>query len=341
MRAVYFPEPKRILLKNVDKPKLGLNDVLVRVVVCGVCGSDIPLYLHTQKGWNPSLIPGHEVAGEVSEIGDSVREYQMGDRVVIYSGVPCGGCFYCKAGLENYCLALTSFQRDGGYAEFQRVSEKQLLKLPDSISFEDGSLLLDPIGVPVEGLKRIGGVLENEKVAVYGCGTIGLGTILTLQSKYKAKEIFAVEPSEYRLRIAEDFGAIAVNPTKRYPPRELIRATDNLGVDLAIDATGNNLAEINAIKSVKRLGKVLFLGENYGQISISPSDLIIEKGLTLAGSRYFPIAAFKENVDILQRSRGRFCRINTHEFPLEQVTEAYRLFLAKKCIRPLLRPCSK
>jgi len=342
MKAVDFTSPRKAILKDVDEPKPGSSDVIVKVAVCAICGSDIPLYLHTQKGWNTSIIPGHEVTGKIVEAGENVRNFDVGDRVVVYAGIPCGKCYYCRQGQTNYCSTMMDqrmigFTLNGGYAEYLKASEKQLFKLPKEISFEDGSLLLDPIGVAVEGLKRIR-VDKHSKVAVYGCGTIGIGTMLTLQVEYGLKEIFAVEISDYRRRIVEDLGIDTINPKEKNATEEIIEATGGMGVDLAIDATGNSQAEINALKTVRKLGRVLFLGENYGEISLSPSHLFIANGLTLAGSRYFPQTALKEHTEILLRAKQKFGKINTHEFTLEQVTEALELFVNKDCIRPLLKP---
>jgi len=327
MRAAIFYAPERIRIDDIPKPKPEAEDVLIKVGACAICGSDRTPYLHI--GWDENIVPGHEITGTVVERGSKVKKFEEGEKVALYTIIHCGKCYFCKKGLTQFCKnrQVLGFNVNGGYAEYVKVPERCLLRLPGDISLEEGTFLLDMIGVPAYGFKKVSAV-DLDTFAVYGCGNIGLGAIITLKTLGK-EDIFAIDVIENRLKAAGNHGArFLINAEEENPAETIGELTYGLGVDLAIDASGSPKAELDAIESTKIGGKVLFIGENRS-LEISPSSHMIHKDLTLAGTFYFPKEEFKNNVKILLQKREDFQKTISHRFPLEDINEAFQTFFKK------------
>jgi len=337
MKAAFFLGSRRIEVREVDRPKIEPREVLVKVGVCSICGSD--LHAYTQP-YETKTILGHEITGTIVEVGREVSGFKKNERVAVYAIVNCGKCYYCRRGLTQLChqMKIIGGDMDGGYAEYVRVPERCLLKIPEEITLEEASLLLDTIGVPVHGLKRLD-AHRDHSVIVYGCGPIGLATIHILRLR-GLRKIFAVDLVDFRLRAAKEMGAqVVINAREEDPVKKVKKLTDGLGADMAIDASGAPAAETNALKSVRRHGKVLFMGMNpTGKLDIDLVQQLMYSDATLIGTFYFSKSEFDENVQLFLRGRDKFRKIITHTFPLEQINYAFQLFEQKKTLRVLVKP---
>jgi threonine dehydrogenase-like Zn-dependent dehydrogenase len=210
--------------------------------------------------------------------------------------------------------------------------------MPEGITFEEGHLLLDIVGVPVHGLKRIHPD-AGDSVVVYGCGPIGLGTIQTLWLR-GLRKIVAVDLVDPRLRAAEEMGAqVAINAGEEDPVERVKEFTDGRKADLVIDAAGTPGAEINALNSVRVQGKVLLMGMNpLSKLEINPNQQILNNETMLIGTLYFTKGEFKEITQLFLRGRDKFRQIISHSFPLEGINEAFHLFMQKRTLRPVIKP---
>jgi len=346
MKAAIFYGGGVIKIEEVPKPKAGPKEAIVKVKYCGVCGSDRHIYYH---GWPFPLvpetkpktedlkrleyIPGHEISGIIDEVGEEIKDFKKGDEVAIYCVNYCGKCYYCKKGLTHYCLEfdknIIGYHSDGGFAEYVKVPEKQLLKLPKDISTKLGNLTLDTIGVPYGAFLETD-IKKDTSIAIYGCGPIGLSAIKILNQRGNFN-IFAVDIVDSKLKIAKEFGAkVVINANRDNPVKLITDMTDGLGVEMAFDTSNTVEVLRNVVYSVRKGGNVYAIGEHpslppdLGEIFIS--DILVHRHLGIRGLMYFPIGGHKEIIDLLKKDKESFEKIITHVFPLNQINEAFNVF---------------
>ena len=206
MRRLIIPEPKNIILENVEEPTPGSKEVTIKIAYCGICGSD----LHAFKGEHPFIslpaTPGHEFSGIVSTIGKNVYDFKAGDRVTVEPSLVCGQCYNCKTGRYNICLNLRVMgcQGDGAMADYLIVPADKVVPIPKNLSLKHAALV-EPLAVGVHAVKR-GGDLFNKNVVIIGAGTIGLSVLLCVV-KAGAKNIIITDLSYERLELARQLGA--------------------------------------------------------------------------------------------------------------------------------------
>jgi threonine dehydrogenase-like Zn-dependent dehydrogenase len=197
------------LLDEVPMPEPRGQEVVVRVRSAAICGTD----RENLEGPGQSTVPGHENAGEIVAV-DLPMRVKVGDRVALNCHVTCGGCEHCLKGDLYFCdeLQAIGFERDGGFAEYVRVPEACCTPLPDDLSYEAGSLLVDMLGTPFRAVKRAR-LLPGDRVGIWGAGPIGLGALMVAQ-RFGARTAI-LDPSEYRLEIARNLGVdLALNPSQ-------------------------------------------------------------------------------------------------------------------------------
>jgi threonine dehydrogenase-like Zn-dependent dehydrogenase len=255
MKAVVFHGVGDIRLENVPEPKiLKPNDAIVRLTASAICGTDLHFIRGTAPGMMPGTILGHEGVGVVEQTGGAVRNFKVGDRVVIPSTIACGNCSYCRAGYYSQCdnanpngpSAGTAFYGGpassgsfpGMQAEFVRVpyANVNLVKIPDDILDDEAILLSDifPTGYMAADLADIH---AGTSVAVFGCGPVGQFAIASAKL-FNAGRIFAIDAIPSRLEMARDQGAEAINFEKEDPVQALQGFTAGIGVDRVLDCVG-------------------------------------------------------------------------------------------------------
>ena len=326
MRAARFYGDKRIEIKEMPMPEpVPGEEVLLKVEYCGLCGSDRKPYFN---GIN--LIPGHEVSGIVADAnGCDVTE---GMRTAAYLSVYCGECRYCRHGMTNNCInrrGLLGWNAPwhGGYAEYMAVPAIDILPIDESIGFDVAVLLLDTIGTAWHAL-RLGRVQETTRSLVIGCGPLGLGAVAGL-SAFGVEEIFASDLVTTRLEAAEDLGARAVAPD------DIAKLQD---LDLIVEAVGSQPTLMQAVRTIAPGGRVIMLGEIWQEWSFEPSAETMLKDYHLIRSWYFPISEYNENIQMLLDNKVDPQKLISHVFPLEELSEAFRLFLSGATRKVLARP---
>lgn len=359
MKAAIFYGGAVVKIEEVEKPEPGSHEAVVKVAYCGICGSDRHKYYH---GWPFPLtpetkpktkelkrlkyIPGHEVSGTIDELGGEVRGFKEGDKVAIYCINYCGKCYYCKRGLTHYCVEfdknIMSDHWDGGFAEYVKVPEKGLLKLPEDVSVKLGNLSLDTIGVPYGAFMEVD-ITKDKSIAIYGCGPIGLSAIKMLNLR-GIGNIYAVDIVENKLKLAKDFGAkVTINAAKEDPAKRMRDMTEGLGVDMAFDTSNTVDAFRNAIYSVRKGGNLYPIGEHPSLPSdlseIFISDILVHRHLGVRGLMYFPIGEHRQIIDVLRKGKESFEKLITHVFPLEKIDKAFHTFFEdNESIRVLVKP---
>src|SRR5262245_18480528 len=233
MRVAMYYNNRDVRLEELPAPKIGAGELLVRIRASGICGSDLMEWYRIKKA---PLVLGHEITGEVADVGDGVRNFRVGDRVFASHHVPCGKCRYCLAGHQSVCDLLRTTHFDpGGFAEYIRVPEIIVklgtLRIPDTMTFDEGSFI-EPLACVVRA-QRFGGIGAGQTILVIGSGISGLLHI-QLARALGAARIIATDISEYRLNAAMRFGADAVIHGAEYVPARLRDLNDGRPVDRVI-----------------------------------------------------------------------------------------------------------
>lgn len=257
MRAAVYYSNSDVRIEEVPKPEIGSDEILVKVIASGICGSDVMEWYRIKTA--PRVL-GHEITGEVAEVGSDVKAYKSGDRVFVSHHVPCNTCRYCKSGHHTACETLhtTNFY-PGGFSEYIRVPEINVrhgvFLLPESMSFEEGTFI-EPLGCVFRG-QRLAGIKKGQSVLVLGSGISGLLHVKLARAS-GAKRIIAADINEYRLKKALEFGADNVINTKDDVVKKLLELNDSMLCDLVIVCTGVLSVAEQALKCADRGGTVLF-----------------------------------------------------------------------------------
>jgi D-arabinitol dehydrogenase (NADP+) len=281
MRAAVLEAEKKIVIREVPDPKIGPKDVLVRSRACGICGTDVHIWEGEFFPTYP-LVPGHELAGEVVDVGAEVRDLKAGDRVMVDPTVTCEECHFCMTQRQNHCLSWNAVgvTRDGGFGELVRVPAKNCYRF-DKVSFSEGAFT-EPLACVVFGQDRARIDIGSE-VLIFGAGPIGQ---LHLQASKAngAASVTIVDTVESKLDLARRMGAseavIADNALS-----DKLKKIARYGFDVVVDATGNPKAVKAAIPFVKNGGKFLIFGvcSPEATIEISPFE-IYRRDLEIIGS---------------------------------------------------------
>ncbi len=331
MKAVLFPGDKQVDVVDRPDPRPGPGEVVIRTRASAICLSDMGLYYGTsnivggEAAGKGLVVPGHEPAGEVVEVGDGVSTVQTGDRVAVHLAMGCGQCRYCLEGYEFLCPTwkCLGFDVDGGDADFLVVPARNCLTLPDEISFEVGAVMTDMVGTQYDAQRRLN-VSGASTVAVFGLGPMGGAGVLVANAR--GARVVAVDVLDSRLDLARDLGADEViNSTKEDPVERLRALTYGEGVDVAIDSSGNPAGQNAALDSARKFGSVAFIGESR-KTELNPSDQFIRKLLTVIGAWYFPLWEWPEIARFVVDRKVAVDKLITHRFPLGDAPEAFRMF---------------
>jgi threonine 3-dehydrogenase len=286
MFAVVKPEAAPgVEIREVRVPAYGRQDVLVRVKVASICGTD--LHIHNWDPWaqqrvHPPLIPGHEFCGAVAAVGDEVTTVREDDFVSAEMHIACGKCLQCRTGEAHICqqVKILGVDADGAFAEYVTVPESNIWKIDPAIPPEYASLF-DPLGNAVHTV--LSGEVAAKTVAITGCGPIGLFSIAVAKA-CGATQVFAIEVNEYRRRIAQQMKAdLVLNPTKDDVRAIVLDKTNGTGVDVLLEMAGHSDA-IRLGFSILRLGgRASLLGIPAKPVEINLTEDIIFKGATVLG----------------------------------------------------------
>jgi L-iditol 2-dehydrogenase len=314
-------------IKDAPTPKIGAGDILVRMRACGVCGTDLEK-IHGENITPPIL--GHEVAGDVEQTGEQVREFKKGERVLVHHHASCRSCFYCKNGLETLCEAYPKSNLDPcGFADYFRVPSTLVQggtvhRLPESMSYEEGSQV-EPTACCIRALRKAG-VKAGNSVAIFGVGPVGLIHV-QLTKTYGAAPIIAIDVLENRRELAVKLGAdMTLNPTIDDVPKRISSMTQGLGVDYAIVATGNLRAIEQAFSSIRKGGKVVLFGAppRGAQLPLDMSRLFIRE-IDFESSYSTSETEMRMALDLIEKKRISPSKLITHRLPLAETLEAFRL----------------
>ncbi|KAL6048404.1 Glutathione-dependent formaldehyde dehydrogenase [Balamuthia mandrillaris] len=359
------------------------SDVVVRVTTTTVCGSDLHLYHNEFAGMQKGDILGHEGVGIVEEVGEAVKTLKPGDRVAISAVIACGQCEFCKKDMPSLCdvtnpskemeqlyghrtAGLFGYSHltggyDGCQAEYVRVpyADNCCLKLPNSVPDEKAISLSDIACTGWHG-NELAEVSEGQTVAVWGCGPVGLMTIMWARFR-GAAHVYAIDDVPSRLQMAEKLGAIGINFKEKTVVDTLLKAIPG-GPDACIDCVGfrypssllhriertlkleTDAGDVlrEAILCCKKGGKIALIGDYYSYTNQFPIGPMMEKGLTMRGGQVFVQKYWKKLLEFIENGQVDPSLVITHHMSLDDITKAYSMFDQKQenVLKILLHPRS-
>ena len=272
-------------VRQMPVPRIGPDDVLVKVKVASVCGTDLHIYnwdQWAQRRIHPPLIPGHEFCGVVETVGSEVTSVQEGDFVSAEMHVACGKCLQCRTGEAHICqhVKIIGVDANGAFAEYVVIPESIIWKLDPSIP-QDYASILDPLGNAVHTV--LAGDIAAKSVAITGCGPIGLFSIAVARA-CGATQIFTLEVNEYRRRIAEQMRPdFVLDPTKDDVYQVVMDHTGGTGVDVVLEMAGRSEAIRLAFRILRLGGRISMLGIPSKPVELNFAEDVIFKGATIQG----------------------------------------------------------
>jgi propanol-preferring alcohol dehydrogenase len=308
--------------KDVPTPAIAPHEALVRVRNVGICGTDVKIRANRMGLGVIPLIMGHEIAGEVAEVGSEVRGFAPGDRVVVNFYVTCGRCQFCRVGRDTLCAEVRQhgFSMDGGFAEYLKTPGVNLCKVPDHVPLEHACILGDAVATSYHAITKRAQVRPGTTLALIGVGGVGLHALQ--MAKMAGGWVIAVDVNEARLDLARTLGADAVVDARSGPFHEAVRKlTDGQGVDVVMEFVANQQTLPSSYRSVKRAGRLVFVGYTPElPMSVMPHELVRNE-LEIVGSRANSKQELQETMDLV--ARGRIKPIVDRIFPLAEIEGAF------------------
>lgn len=327
MLAAFLPGGSTVELREVAVPVPGPGQALVAMRASTICGSDLRAIYREHLGEGPEayqgVVGGHEPSGRVVAVGAGVERIRVGDRVVVYHISGCGQCDDCRRGYQISCSsprrAAYGWQRDGGHADRLLAEERDLLVLPDELTFLDGACVACGFGTAYEALRRLD-VSGRDRVLIVGLGPVGLAAGLLAQA-LGARTVIGVDPSPERCELAVELDAVS---DLGDPSVAGLSSALGAGADASLDCSGAGAGQLTALRNTRRWGRVALVGEG-GTLSVDVSEVIIHKQLTIHGSWVTSTVHMSELLDLLARTGLHPDTIVTHTRPLSEAAEAYQV----------------
>ncbi len=343
MRAVVFQDKGDFRVEDVPKPSIARgSDVLVKVTLGAICGSDLHIY-HGHTPINPGAVIGHEFVGTVEEVGAEVRRFQPGDRVVSSFYAACGHCYLCRRGWFGQCVDKAIFGHGeyfgdlgGGQAEYVVVplADQTLERIPEGMTDEQAIFVGDILATGYFGAERAE-IQPGDSVAVIGAGPVGLCAVMTAQLFGPAR-VFAVDMVPERLRLAGELGAIPVDGSRVNATEFLKAQTEDHGVDASIECVGHVSAVETAIDCVRGGGTISMVGVPSKTLWDFPLMHFWLFDKTFRSGICNVPAYMRQLLDLVEAGRLRPEVIISHRMRLEEAEEAYRMFDAREATKIVL-----
>ncbi len=323
-------------------PEIGPEEVLVQIAAVGVCGSDVHFYWDGRIGKRvvqKPMILGHESAGTVVAAGEKVTSIQPGDRVALEPGIPCRRCSYCKSGRYNLCpnvAFMAAPHTDGAMREYVKTAADFAFKLPDSMSFEDGTLV-EPLSVGVYAARRAR-IVPGDNVVILGAGTIGL---MALQAArvYGASRRIVVDLQPDRLEMARRLGATDVVNPREQDPDKFVEDLMPGGVDVVLEAVGAAPTIQMSTRLVRKGGRIVWIGmPGVDEVPVNLLDIIVKEIDVMGMFRYCNV--YGEAIRMIASGLVEVRSLHTHTYPLDRAAEAIEKAHAceKGTIKVIIKP---
>ncbi|MFH1790752.1 MAG: zinc-dependent dehydrogenase [Candidatus Omnitrophota bacterium] len=339
MRVAKYYNNKDVRIETMPKPKTGPGELLVKVAASGICGSDVMEWYRVKKA---PLVLGHEIAGEIAEVGEGVTAYRKGDRVFVSHHVPCNTCHYCLNGYHTACETLhTTNYFPGGFAEYVRVPalnvDRGVFVLPDEVSHEDGTFV-EPLACVVRG-QRVAGLRPGQSVLVLGSGISGILHIMLARAS-GAGRIMAFDINKYRLDAAKRLGADSVLASGSDIPGQVKKLNAGRLADIVIVCAGALKAFQEALGCVDRGGTVLCFATTEPDVSLPvPINSFWRNEIKLMPSYGGSPGDLSTALELIRARRVPVGGLITHRLPLDEAARGFKMVAeAGDCLKVILNP---
>jgi propanol-preferring alcohol dehydrogenase len=318
-------------LRDVPMPKIGPNDVLLRVGATGVGLTVVIMIANPGRVTAFPRIPGHEVAGAVVEIGGEVTNVRVGDRVACHFYLTCHACRFCRSGRETLCTAFRGFvgqASDGGYAEYMAIPALNVTPIPSGVTDLDAAVAADAIATPYHACREEARVGPGDTVLIIGAGG-GVGIHGVQMAKLCGGWVLAADVTDDKLDATKAYGADESIDARGDLAAQVRRATDGRGVDAVIDFVASRATLEAGLASLARAGRLVIIGSRpkpvFGEdavFAVDPGRMLYDM-LEIHGSRFVSLTEMAQTLELLRQQRIR--AVVTRTFPLEGAEEAHAL----------------
>ena len=343
MKSLILEKYNEFTLRDTEIPPLKPGWVLIRVEACGICGSDVHGMDGSTGRRQPPVIMGHEASGTISELGENVNNWKIGDRVTFDSTISCGECFYCQRGDINLCdnrrvlgVSCDEYRQNGAFAEFVAVPAHILYAIPENISFEQAAMI-EAVSVAVHAA-AISSVKARDTAVVIGCGMIGLLGIQALKAAGCGK-VIAIDQVDEKLNLAMKLGAsLILNSTDPNIIQKIQSETNNRGADLVLEVVGIEPTVNLAIDCARKGGTVTLIGNLTPEVKL-PLQKVVTRQLKLQGScasaGEYPLC-----LELIASGKIKVDRLISKVAPLEEGNEWFHRLYNKETglMKVILKP---
>lgn len=348
MLALRFYAPEDLRLEDVPEPTCGTDEVKIRVKNCSTCGTDVKIRKNGHQNLTPPRIIGHEIAGEVVEVGSGVAgDWKPGDRVQVIAAVPCGKCHECRKGWMAVCQNQTSvgYQYDGGFAEYMIVPREVLAvdgmnRIPDGVGFAEASAA-EPFACAINAQEQLG-IEPDDDVVIFGAGPIGCMHVRIARGVHRAGRIILVDINSERLKMSADAVKpdVVINASEVNIVEEILKLTGGRGADVIITATPANITQEQAVSMAARNGRISFFG---GLPKTNPtitldSNLVHYRQLHIHGANGSAPEHNRRALDYIASGEVPVADLITRRIRLRDVMDAFGIVERGEAIKVTVEP---
>ncbi|QJD88395.1 alcohol dehydrogenase catalytic domain-containing protein [Cohnella herbarum] len=329
MKAAVLEQLEQMVVKEVERPTVDKDSILMKVEAVGICGSDIRIFRHGNNRVTLPQVLGHESAGRIVELGQNVTKFKIGDRISLGADVPCGECIFCEAGIGNNCQInyAMGYQFAGSFAEYVLLNKTManygpIHKIPDHISYEEAALA-EPLACVLNALE-LSNIKLGDSVVVIGAGPIGC-MIIEVAKLMGATKVILVQRSRPRLEMAKQFGAHAyICSSEENAIERVLEETGGLGADVVITSNPSPEAQVDAIYMAKNRARVNFFGglpKGKSMVTLD-TNIIHYKELFVHGAHGSLPAHHQKAIDLIGSGVIDMKRYISHRYPLDEISQA-------------------
>jgi len=334
LKAVRITGPQKLETIDIPEPHAGPEQVVIRVRNVGICGSDLHIYVGRHPNVKLPIIPGHELAGDIIEVGPG-STHKVGERVVVEPLVTCGHCYYCKRGEYNLCTSLKFLgnQVDGAFTEKIAVGDRWVYRIPDNMSYLEGAAV-EPLAIAVHALKQAG-LREGDHLAIVGGGTIGLFALSAAKAA-GVSYVAVVEPVEWRQKLAQQIGADLV--VKPEDANQILNDTE-VGADASLEAVGKSETAALALSLTKKGGRTVIAGVfEIPQLQLKPME-IVDNEKEIVGTVGYSWGDFPTAISLISKGQVDAKKLVSRVLPLDKAQEGFELGLSRnEVVKVQLQP---
>lgn len=346
MKVVRFYAPGDVRVEEAPEPAPGPGDVKIRVRNCSTCGTDVKIFKFGHHHIHPPRVMGHEIAGQIAEVGDGVTGWAPGDRVQVIAAIPCGQCAECRRGRMTVCPNQESmgYHYDGGFAQYMVVPAKVLAvdglnRIPDGVGFAEASVA-EPLACVLNG-QNLAHVGAGDDVVIVGSGPIGCLHVRLARARGAAR-VFLVDLNRERLDMAAKLVApdASICGAEVDVVDEVLKLTEGRGADVIITAAASGAAQEQAISMAARQGRISFFGglPKDKPIINCDSNLVHYRELTIVGANGSSPAHNKEALELIASGAVPVSDLITHRLPLDRALDAFDIVARGEAIKVTIEP---